>query len=285
VSLRDEILAETRAVPSLPIWAVEVLDIASQPDPDIGALEQCIALDPGLTSNVLRLANSAYFGGVGEISTVRDAVVRLGTRHALGVVVASAIAPVAGAPVRGYDMPAGLLLRHSVAVAMAAERLGERLGLETPAATFTAGLLHELGKMVLGTFLEIDARPILALAFEQAIPFQDAERQVLGVDHAEVGAVLLESWRVPQAIVEVVRWHHEPERFGGAPMMLDLVHIGDHLGRMAGGGLGVDGLNYAASDAVIGRLKMGPAVAESVISEVSGGLDELQRVLGGSGGN
>jgi putative nucleotidyltransferase with HDIG domain len=275
MSRRDEVLAKVRTIPALPTAAARVIILLRDPDVDIKEVIRTIEYDPGLTSNVLRLANSAYFAGPRTISSLRDAIVRLGLNRVFQLVITSAIAPVARQAVKGYDLPPLQLLSHSVAVAVGVEELATRLKRPAPPATFTAGLLHDLGKIILGTFVEIDAAPILSLAYRERISFEVAENQVLGINHAEAGAALLERWNLPVTIVDVVRWHHEPESFTGETLAMDLVHAADHLSLGSGIGVGIDGLNYHPSPVVMSRLMLKADVAEAVLCHMIDAIKEI----------
>lgn len=282
---REEILAKVRTIPALPVAVTHALRLFGDLEASVDDLKRSIELDPGITSNVLRLANSAYFGGRGEIATVRDAIVRLGMKRVIQMVLASVVAPMARQPIKGYDLPSGGLLSHCVAVGRGAERLAQVLKKQAPPHTFTAGLLTGLGKIVLGTFLEIDAGPILALAFGKKVSFDEAERLVLGVDHAEVGALLLESWGIPQALADVVRWYLRPEQYPHEDtLVVDLVHVADTVGRLASAGIGIDGLNYQPSLVVLERLRVTTQLAEEVVCGLLMDLHDLEALFGTTAG-
>jgi len=277
---RDDILSRVREVPALPAAAIEAIELAQDPDVSADRLCRAIEIDPGLTSSVLSMANSVHFRGVGEITSVRDAIVRLGGKTMFHLVVASAVAPVARQEIVGYELPPGELLKHAVCVGVGAEVLAEALGIGAPPHTFTSGVLHDLGKIVMGTYLEIDSEPIRHLAFDEGLSFEVAEGRILGVDHAEVGSALLESWSIPRGIVEVVRWHHQPERFPGEDTLaVDLVHVANIIARMGGLGLGTEGLNYAPSLPVVKRLRITTQVAEKVVNKILSGWDRLAEEL------
>lgn len=275
MTTRDEILSKVPGVPGLPTAATEVLRQVQNPDVGVSEIMASVELDPGLTSEVLRLANSAYFAGPRKVASLRDAGVLFGTQRLLQLVLTSAVYPYAKQPIRGYDLPAGQLLLHLVAVAMGAERLAKTLRREVPRFAFTAGLLHDIGKIVLGTFLEIDGEAITAVAREQRISFEVAERQVLGTDHAEVGAALLASWDIPAEVVEVTRWHHEPEQAEGDTLATELVHVVDILSIECGLGVGVDGLNYRPSPVAVERLGLTNKIAEQVMAGMLTDLDDM----------
>jgi putative nucleotidyltransferase with HDIG domain len=276
---RDEILEKIHTVPAMPTSASKVLSLLKDPGVDIKELLEAIEYDQGLTSNILRLANSVYFAGPRSIASLRDAIVRLGMNRIFQLVITSAITPFARQSIKGYDLPRGALLEHSVVVAIGAEELAGALKTKLPPQAFTAGLLHDLGKVVLGTFLEVDSEPISQMAFSEQISFEKAEYAVLGINHAETGAALLESWNLPSTIVDVVRWHHEPSKASGDPLVADLVHVADTLALTSGIGAGIDGLNYRTSADTLSRLQLKPGMEEQVLCKMLSGLDDLRNLF------
>jgi len=279
MSTRDSILAQALHLPQMPAPVVRVMTYLSRPEADLNELAKLIEFDPGLTVNVLRMANSSFFGGGGQVTTVREALFRLGTRRVVQLVIASGVAPNARAAVAGYGLGEGELLRQAIAVGVAAELMAAELDLRAPDHTFTAGLLCNIGKKVLGAFLEVDAGPILALANKEHIPFEQAERRVLGIDHAELGADLLRRWELPEAIVECVRWHLDPCSAPVEDTALDLVHVGFVLATMAGIGQGLDGLNYLVCQKCFERLGVTPLAMARVMERLLESLAEIEDIL------
>lgn len=272
---RDEILAQVRKVEAMPPAIQEALALLRKPDPDMGALARIIEFDPGLTANVLHLVNSAYFGGMRSTTSVREAVLRLGMEQIFQLLVAAVAAPRLRKEIKGYGLPAGRLLAHAMTTAVAAEAVGRQLRLPVPEHTFTAGLLSNVGKVVLGTFLEVDAEPILELAEAEDLAFEQAERAVLGISHDEVGAALLEHWGLPEPLIYVVRWRIDPDSAPDPDPALDLVHVGGVLAAMTGVGLGLDGLNYRPSQIVAQRLGL---TQDKVDAALAATLDSLAEV-------
>ncbi len=275
MTMREEILAKVPTVPGLPAAVMKVLRLVQDPDMGVGEIMAAVELDPGLTAEVLRMANSAYFAGPRKVVSLRDAGVLFGTQRLLQLVLTSAIYPYAKQPIRGYDLSAGQLLQHLAAVAMGAERLAKTLKREVPQCVFTAGLLHDIGKIVLGTFLEIDGDAIVNVAREKRVSFERAECEVLGIDHAEVGAALLTEWGIPAEVVHVTRWHHQPDEADDDTLATDLVHIVDILSIECGLGVGVDGLNYRPSQDVVDRLGLNNKIAEQVTCGMLADLEDM----------
>ncbi len=277
---RDQILQIIRDVPALPTVAVEVQKLLSDKDMDFRKLVEKIKYDPGLTANILSLANSAYFGFSRPVNSLSDAVVLMGTKRIYELIIAESLAPLVHKSVKGYDLPAGKLWEHSVAVAVGCEELTRMLHISAPDYIFTAGLLHNVGKIVLGTFVEIEADPILELARKSDMSFDEAEKSILGIDHAEAGAILLESWKLPEHFINAAQYHHRPdENPSDDHLIVDLVHTADVLTMMSGLGTGTDELNYRADQKVIDRLGVTPKLAEKIIANVLTGMESLSHLL------
>ncbi len=273
---RDEILSKVSTISSLPPTAAEAARLLQDPESSIRDLVRAIELDPGLTSNVLRLANSAYYGCPESIGSIKDAVVRLGTKCIFQMVMSWGFAALAQKHVAGYRLPVGGLWEHSIAVAVGAEQLPADLHRKSPDYAFTAGLLHDIGKSVLGNFVAVDFEPIMEMVKNEKVTFEVAEHRVLGIDHAEVGAVLLESWNLPACVVEVCRWHHEPGWFSGESLALDIVHVVDAMCLMGGIGAGIDSIYYQTSPEVISRLNLSAFATDRIISRILGKIDEAR---------
>ncbi len=272
----DEIIGKVREVPSLPAVVIKLRRYLNDPEVDFGALARVIEFDPGLTANILQLANSTYFGWSRSISSSQEAILRLGTARIFQMVLCMSVAPIVRKPVRGYGLDSDGFWRHSISVAIGAEQLASVLDGGRAGDAFTAGLLHDLGKVILGTFVEVDDEPLKRLVVEEGLAFDEAEKAVLGLDHAEAAAILLEHWSLPEDVVAAVRYHHLPDPVEGDPRLADLVHVADALSLKAGHGLGSDGRNYRLSEESIARLGITAETAEAVMAAVEDGLDELQ---------
>jgi len=178
----------------------------SDADEDAGELVRLIESDPALTARILRTANSPFFGQARSVTTVQRALVVLGSSMvrnlALGLTVWDAAS--GAMPIESFVR----LWQHSLTVALAARDLAARTALCNPGDAFTAGLLHDTGKLVLARALP-DTYPPLVQTSTAAPSLVERERAVVGCDHAQVGGWLFDSWRVPELIVEAVAGHHE----------------------------------------------------------------------------
>ena len=244
MTVHAEVMERLIAIDGLPTVCHEALAMMRDPRISLDKLVDEVERDPALTANLLRLANAAYFGFPKDIGSVRQAVVRLGTRQMLPLIIAAGVAARLNRPVRGYELAPGALWSRSLCMAVATVEVSRRLSSDVPPETFTVGLLSDIGTLVLGEFLEADGREVLALAFEHDVPFDEAERRLLGLDHAEVGGQLLELWDLPEPIVDAVRHHHSPGSATAGRELADAAHVADALCMMIGIGVGCDGLHY-----------------------------------------
>jgi putative nucleotidyltransferase with HDIG domain len=205
----DRFIDSVQALPPAPHILPELLALLGQHDVDTSRLVDLITFDQALTASVLRLCNSPGLAGDERVHDLPNAITRVGLREICRLVTCVIGEGMLGAPQRGYGLARGELWRHSAAAAIAGRAIARDLGLDD-ALAFTAGLLHDLGKLALSAALD-RARAELADQTEQARrSFLEAEELILGVNHAEVGGRLLERWRFPPALVHAVRHHHDP---------------------------------------------------------------------------
>jgi putative nucleotidyltransferase with HDIG domain len=268
------LVSNAESLPSMPTAAAKVISLLENPETTASEIESTIKLDAGLTANILKLVNSAYFGFPAEVGSVKRAIVLLGLKRLVQIVMTSCVNALLEKQVIGYDLPPGELWRHSIAVSVAAEGLVNELKISVPEELFTAALLHDVGKLILGKFVQQDIKEI-ELKASEGVAFQTAEQKVLGTDHAEIGAHILKKWSLPQEIVDTVRWHHDPDSAEEPNTLVDIVHVADVLCLMIGIGVGREGLQYEPSPSVSKRLGLKSNHIEMIASQTLLWTDEL----------
>lgn len=274
----DSIMKRVDAFPSMPGAASKLLVLLDDPDTTANQIEDVLRFDPGLTANILKLTNSAYFGIPHKIGSVRQAIALLGWKKVYKMVITAVMRAISEKPVSGYDLSSGDLWRHSIAVTVAAEGLANELGITPMEELFTAALLHDVGKLVLGAYIKDELVQIEAQA-DAGIAFEVAEQQVLGTDHAEIGALILENWSFPANVVQAVRFHHKPDELTPPHVLVDLIHVANVLCLMTGMGIGRDGLRIMPSPLVTKRLKLKPMHLEAVASQILQWINDLTEAL------
>lgn len=228
------LVAEVRELASLPAIAVQINSMAADPRYSADDLGAVIGQDAALTARLLRVANSPFFGLSTQISTVPRAIAVIGTRPLRDLVLATfAVHSFKGIPNELVSMDD--FWYHSLNCAIAARLLARHRKLPHAETMFVAGLLHDIGQLVLFNRLPEASREVLRLASEDPHKFDshDAERQVHGFDHAEVGGLLLDHWRLSPLIVEAVTRHHTPASAGVFPLEAAIVHLANVIATMA----------------------------------------------------
>ena len=168
--------------------------------------------------------------------------------------------------------------RHSIAVSVASEILVKELNLSVSEEVFTAALLHDVGKMVLGRYVKDDIAVIDGEDM-QDVPFEQVERSIFGIDHAEIGANILKRWSFPSSMISAVRWHHDPDGAPKTSHLIDVVHVADVLCLMSGIGVGREGLQYQPSPTACERIGLTEALLEKVASQTLQWANELAASL------
>ncbi len=272
------IISKIQSFPSMPATGAKMLRMLENPETTVDEIEDILRHDPGLTGNVLKLANSAYFGIPSRIASTRQAVLLLGLKKLIQLVIASCVNAVMDKPVPGYNMPPGNLWRHSIAVSIAAQALVKDKKEIEAEDIFTPALLHDIGKLILGHFVSEEQEAIEKIA-NTGVPYVEAENMVLGTNHAEVGAQILTQWSFPRDVVDAVRWHHDPGLPEKAGAAIDIVYLANFLCQTDGTGNEDETDGAGLSPAVIERLGLDISQFEDIKTNVAQWVDELSEAL------
>jgi len=275
LTYRDVIIEKTGNVSSIPAAALQVMKVLRDPNANMGEIVQVISYDPGLTSNILKLANSTFFGCAKGISSLRDAVVRLGAGNIFKLVTASIANVALSRGMKGYNLRPGELWEHSIAVAVAAETLAEMQKVKAAKLVFTAGLLHDIGKVVLGRFIDREVFHKIAEVLKTGRTYVEAEGEVLGIDHAEVGARLLSSWNIPDSLVMAVRWHHHPWNSAEDPTPA-FINVADYVCLENDIGSREDAFKPVFIEPVFQQMSFTPELKEELILRTKSSVDNIK---------
>jgi putative nucleotidyltransferase with HDIG domain len=264
----EQIASSLAELPPMPASISEVISACDDHDMTVGQLSQIILRDQGLTANILKLANSAFYGHARRVTTATEAVVLLGFSAVKSLAISSHTARLLNRALPGYGMASGELWQHSLAVAFTARRIAVDVHLAPVEEAFVAGLLHDIGKVVLATHMEQAFEEIGAAARGRGVPFHHVEAEMLGFDHAELGARVAAQWSFPAELEEAIRCHHDPARATLKPMLAHVVHLADVACMMLGIGLGADGLAYEAHPETLVALGVDQAAIVRLLDEI-----------------
>ena len=241
-ALIKRVLQDIREIPPLPEVATRVLQMTNDPDVSAAELNKVISRDEALTANVLKLCNSAYYGLPRVISSVQQAIMYLGFQTVRNMVLTSAMNQVyLLQDLSIYNYKRNGLSDHSSAVAIAAQVLSRKLRPGLIDTAFTAGLLHDVGKIVLAKYLREHKDHHQPQAGSPQIS-RSVERDLFGLDHAEVGAQIADNWNFPQELTLAIGFHHNPDEAKGRPLLAVITYLADNVCLRLGVGLARGGL-------------------------------------------
>ncbi|MGB9885934.1 MAG: HDOD domain-containing protein [Moorellales bacterium] len=268
----QDLVEKVQDLPALPTVVNQVIRLTEDPDSTAADLNAVISRDQALTAKVLRLANSAYYGFPRRVATVTDAVVLLGFNTIRNLVLAASVSNVLQREAPGYQLGRGDLWWHSLTSAMAARLLARKIRFRAAEEAFVAGLLHDIGKLVLSQYVAETYAQILERVTRDGVPFMEAEQAILGFDHARAGGLVAEKWNLPEGLVEAIGCHHRPAAARKAPALAALAHTGDALALMLGAGLGADGLMYPLDWDSVAAVGLTEEKVEEVLDELADSL-------------
>jgi len=222
------VLSRTRDILALPNVVHEILEVTSGKNSSASDLTNIIESDPALTSKILAVANSAYYGFVKKISSISHAVVILGFREIQNIALSMSVLQLFDRKGTVFNEQ---LWRHSFAVGVGTRMVAGHLGLKLDGKYFVAGLLHDVGKIFLSQYLpDMFGRVLSILEMQDnTYTYHSLEEWIFGLSHSDIGGRLLSSWLFPPEIVNAVSHHHQPSMSEHEPVFSACVHIADLL--------------------------------------------------------
>jgi putative nucleotidyltransferase with HDIG domain len=277
----QQLVDRVKNLPPVSQAALKLVNLLDQPEVDNDEIVNAIKCDNILTAKLLRACNSPYFGLDEPVASVDQAVIILGYQQILHIVLTLAFGSAMVVPLPGYAVEASELWRHSLITASAAEIIAleaNGMNIEKPTA-FTVGLLHDIGKLVMGQALTPDVQAsIRQLVEQQKISRSEAEKIILGTDHGEVGACLLKTWLLPDAIIEATANHHNPV-FEPVPKLSAVTHLANCLAHLAGSSPGWDGFAVRIHPQAVAALGIDENRLEAMVAEVRASFDKVDQFM------
>ncbi|MBN2036819.1 MAG: HDOD domain-containing protein [Chitinispirillaceae bacterium] len=197
-------------LPTLPTVVSKMIDLVDSPRTSAASLARLISSDQALTAKVLKLANSAYYGFPREISTVNMAIVVLGFNAVKEMGLSISVFDVFKKTASSELFDVARFWEHSVGCGVASRMITRSRRPAFTGEAFVAGLLHDVGKVILKQYFDAEFARIIQLQEERSLSLEQAEREVIETTHAEVGSWLAEKWNLPEFICETIRHHHDP---------------------------------------------------------------------------
>ncbi len=276
---RQKALAQfLNALPPIPQVVTRALALLHEPDAKRAQVAEVIALDPALAGHFLRAVNSAYYGLPRRVTSLDEAIGFLGFAAVEEMLLALSTVRLLSREVPAYLLEREALWLHSVAVAEGARQVAQRRGIGPLSEAYVAGLLHDVGKLAAEALLAHASNWGQGNASEDQ-PFTALEKELLGMDHAELSAVIVRTWNLPDRVIEAVAYHHRP-----SAAVLDLpfaaaLHIADAAALMAGIGLGLDGMRYPLDERALGLLDWQEEQMEALVGAMTTAVERAKAIL------
>jgi len=201
---------EIGALPTLPDIPTRILQLVSSEESSMEDISRIIERDPALTANILRVANSAYYGAREKVASLKLALTILGLNEIISIVTSISIVRMFPSRKGEDSFDHAKFWRHSFGCATASQLIARELRFDLGDIEFVAGLVHDIGKLILDQHFHARLKEIHQLKEAEGIPLPEAETRVMGVDHATLGSWLAQRWHLPSSLVECIRYHHRP---------------------------------------------------------------------------
>jgi putative nucleotidyltransferase with HDIG domain len=264
----------------VPPIATQILTLAENPDSSMAAIADLILHDPALTANLLKICNSAYYGFPRRVDSVKDAASLIGLDQLVDLILMNSVSDNFNQGTGGYGLGEGELWRHAVSSAHIAKQLTECYGnARNRHLIFTAALLKDIGKLVLGRYVAFSLEKINILVHSQGYSFNDAEEKVIGMSHEELGAMVADKWHFGQRMTFIIRNHHLSDSTAREDLDTTLVYLADIICMMMGVCSGADGLAYRFYSSVLERLNLTEKDLHGVLAQMSESQKKIDYLL------
>lgn len=275
----QQLMVRVDDLPTLPETFLRITQIVNNPRTSAKDLAAVIGDDQVLTARLLRLVNSSFYGFPQKVSTVTGAIVLLGFDAIRSLLLSSSVFEIFPGKRRKNQHELAALWDHALGCAVAAKVIASRLRYDNIEELFVGGLLHDIGKIVEMVYLPGDFNKVKNLVKERDLLILEAEKEVLGVSHAEVGTLLASQWRLPQKLVKIIENHHSPEEAANFSREASVVHLADVLCRALELGSGGDPLVPPLNSFSWSTLGLEKGALASIMEETAAGYQDMRSVM------
>lgn len=243
-------------LPSLPLVVAKIVELVDNPKTNAATLSSLIATDPGLTARMLKLANSAFYGFPRRIGTINLAIVVLGFNTVKDLGVSSSLVDRFNfnSESTDFDMPG--FWEHSIGTAIAARMISRVGNYRVVGEAFVTGLLHDIGRLIIVRYLPKEFKQIGQVEREKNLLLWEAEAEVLGLTHAEIGGLLTQRWNLPDQIVSAIRHHHQPLAEEQLSLLTATTYFADFLTRRLHPHYAQEGKAWSVAEPVANLLQL-----------------------------
>ena len=274
------IVAQIDQLEPVPPIATQILALAEDPDSSLTEISDLILNDPALTANLLKICNSAFFSLPRQVESVRDAIALMGLDQIVEIVLFNGLSASFKKEMVGYGLGERELWRHAVSSAHVAGILADRFGAsQNKHLIYTAALVKDIGKLILGRFVAFSYEQINILVQSQGQSFNDAEHEVIGMSHEELGALVGKKWNFSDKMIYIIRHHHLSDESARQDFETTLVYLADIICMMMGICTGADGLSYRFYGDVLNRMSLSDNDLQGIIAEAGKKQQQVEMLL------
>jgi HD-like signal output (HDOD) protein len=268
-------IGKISSIPTLPLVLDRITKLLQNPQTSADEIGRAVTTDQSLSSKVLKLVNSAFYGFPGSISTITHAVVILGFATIKNIVLTASIFDIfkkSENALGGFNMEKFWL--HSIACGAGAKAIAKFVGSCDKEECFIGGLIHDLGKIILCQNLPKEFEAVMQLTTQKDQLFYESEMALFEASHQEIGGILVENWNLPVSLQGAVKFHHTPAMAGSGVTIAGVVHLADILVRALDLGNGGDQKIPAISEQVWQELGMQNISLQPILENI---YEEFER--------
>ena len=273
-NLEKKILRDVKDLPPMPKVILKAHQMMEDPDLDVKGVANLIETDQAIAIKVLRLANSAYYGLSGKVSSIQHAFVVLGYKTLGQILSIASFSTFMGKNLPGYGYESEDFMRHSLAVALSAKVIAEKIDPNLANEAHTAGLIHDIGKIILDKYIIEKKETFETFLENEQRTFLNAEKQIIGFDHAEIAYEICKKWNIPNTMTRAIKYHHYPSSSQGDELAY-ILHLADFIAAKIGGGYDSDDLLYQLEEGTMNFLSIRYKDVSNIMSEVIESIAQL----------
>ncbi len=275
-----DIVEQIDQLEPVPPIAAQILALTEDPDSSLKEISDLIRNDMALTANLLKICNSAFFSLPRQVESVRDAIALLGLDQIVELVLFNGLSASFRKEMVGYGLGERELWRHAVTSAHVAGMLAERFGTpQNKHLIYTAALVKDIGKLILGRFVAFSYEQINILVQSQGQSFNDAEQEIIGMNHEELGALVGKKWHFSDKMIYIIGHHHLSDELARRDLETALVYLSDIICMMMGVCTGADGLSYRFYGDVLNQLSLSENDLHGIIAEAGQNRQKVEILL------
>jgi HD-like signal output (HDOD) protein len=275
----DHLLSDIDELEPFPDIAHRVLSLSGRPESKMSEIAEVIKFDPMITANIIKMSNSAYFGLNRKVESLKDGVGILGLDRIINLVLMSCSSKNYQGVQPGYGLQEGFLWKKSASAAVIAGKIAVEKSPQTASRVFTAALLRDIGKVILGRYVANKLSKIKNLVEKNGYSFDEAEKKILGINQGELSTLIMKKWGFPGEIISIVRKSFNTGLGYEIPIESDIVYFSHNMCLMLGIGVGDDGLAYRFDENSMKRLGFSHQDLQVMMADFADSVNELESLI------